>query len=130
MQHQTPHLPRVSTAGATILATADDTAGAFVLVSYTLAPYSQGRPLHRHSRHVEGCYVVAGTLALTCAERTVMLSHGSATSVPPGVEHTWWNPTADPVTLLLIFAPGASRAELADLLDGGPGHAAPPLDSS
>lgn len=130
MPHQTPHPPRLATAGATILATGADSAGAFVLVSYTLAPYSHGRPLHRHSRHVEGCYVVAGTLALTSADRTVMLSHGSAVSVPAGVEHTWWNPTADPVTLLLIFAPGASQAELADLLDGSPDHAAPPLDSS
>jgi quercetin dioxygenase-like cupin family protein len=36
----------------------------------TLAPHTEGPPQHRHARHDEGFYVVAGTVHFTVSEKT------------------------------------------------------------
>jgi quercetin dioxygenase-like cupin family protein len=107
-----------------------DTEGSFALVATTLPPYDPGVPPHTHLQHAEGCYVLAGTLALTQSEQTITLTPGTAVRVPAGVPHTYWNPTAQPTVVLLIYTPGATAEVVAALAVGRPGVAPPYLDTS
>jgi mannose-6-phosphate isomerase-like protein (cupin superfamily) len=107
--------------GPIVLATDLDTNGSFAIVALTLPPFSPGAPLHSHLQHAEGCYVLAGTLAATQADRTIMIAAGAAVLVPPGVAHTCWNPTAAPTMVLLIYTPGGGEEELLALARGAPG---------
>ena len=114
----------------TVLLSGVDTDDVFTLVTDTLPPYEPGTPLHTHPQHAEGCYVLAGTLAVTQSEQTITLRAGTAVRVPAGVLHTYWNPSAEPTVILLIYTPGAP-ADVADSLAAGrPGLASPPFDTS
>jgi len=110
----------VPTTGLTVLATGAETGGVFALVTLTLPPHDVGPPLHCHPQQSEGCYVVAGTLALACNDCTTTLTAGTAALVPAGMMHTCWNPTAAPTTVLLIYRPGATEAESLGLATGIP----------
>ncbi len=81
------------------------THGAWSLLEYIAPPYYGGLPAHWHERTLETCYVVAGTMALTLDDHTITVSRGAVIAVPPGVRHTFFNPTAAPVTLLMWFSP-------------------------
>lgn len=98
----------------TVVAAGDSAAG-YALAALTLPPFHAGVPLHRHPAHAEGCYVLAGTLAMTCDQQTITLTQGTAMRVPPGVAHTCWNPTAMPATVLLIYQPGGEARDVAAL---------------
>lgn len=100
------------------LATGDETGGGYAVVAVKLAPFDSGVQLHSHSRHVEGCYVVEGTLALTCDDRTTTLGPGSSAWIAPDTPHTFWNPSAAPTTLLVVFRPGVSEADALRLAAG------------
>jgi uncharacterized cupin superfamily protein len=114
----------------TVLLSGVDTEDIFTLVTITLPPYDPGAPLHTHLQHAEGCYVLAGTLALTQSEQTITLRAGTAVRVPEGVSHTFWNPTAEVTVILLIYTSGAP-ADVADALAAGkPGVASPYFDTS
>jgi quercetin dioxygenase-like cupin family protein len=115
---------------STVLLSDVDTAGVFALAAITLPPYDPGAPPHTHPEHSEGCYVLAGTLALTQDQRTITLIAGTAVQVPAGVTHTYWNPTAGPTTILLIYTPGAPYEVVAALAAGRLGVAPPYLNTS
>jgi quercetin dioxygenase-like cupin family protein len=115
---------------STILLSEVDTAGAFALVTITLPAYDPGAPPHTHPQHAEGCYVLTGTLALTQNQRTITLTPGTAALVPAGVTHSYWNPTAAPTVILLIYTPGAPYEVVAALAAGRPGLVPPYLDTS
>lgn len=103
---------------STVIATGGETNGMFALVAVTLPAYDAGRPLHSHLHHVEGCYVIDGTLAFTQDTRTTTLTGGTSALIPPGVSHTYWNPTATPTTILLIYRPGVREAAALALAAG------------
>jgi quercetin dioxygenase-like cupin family protein len=71
----------------------------------TLAPHTDGPPQHRHARHDEGFYVVAGTARFTVGEETYDVQPGSFVMIPPGVPHTFANATAETTVLLNTFTP-------------------------
>jgi quercetin dioxygenase-like cupin family protein len=96
-----------------VLADAGNTGDRYALVSLTLPPYHPGLPLHTHPENAEGCYVVAGTLAVTQGDATVTLTPGAAAHIPAGVVHSLWNPTAAPTIVLLIYTPGVAAAAAA-----------------
>lgn len=114
----------------TVLLSGVDTEDVFALVSTTLPPYDPGAPLHIHPQHAEGCYVLAGTLALTQGEQTITLRVGTAVQVPAGVQHTYWNPTAEATVILLIYTPGAPADVAGALATGKPEVASPYFDTS
>ena len=58
----------------------------------TLAPHTEGPLQHRHARHDEGFYVVAGTARFTVGDTTYDAPAGTLVMVPPGVPHTFANP--------------------------------------
>ncbi len=71
----------------------------------TLPPHTQGPLPHRHSRHDEGFYVVAGTARFTVGTTTYDAPRGTLVMVPPGVPHTFANPGDEVVVLLNTFTP-------------------------
>lgn len=99
----------------TVKTTGADTDGAWSLVEYTLPPYAQGTPAHWHADTVEAMYVLDGLLALTLDDATITAGRGAMILVPAGVRHTFYNPTATPVTLLAWFCPGGCEGYWTEL---------------
>jgi hypothetical protein len=89
-----------------VLATAESTGGLYGLATLTLPPHCPGDPLRSVAAGRQGCYVLAGTLALTVGTSTVTLDQGGSVLVPTGVAFSYWNPTAAPTVVLLIALPG------------------------
>lgn len=83
----------------------------------TLAPHTDGPPQHRHARHDEGFYVVAGTAQFTMGDATYEAPSGTLVMVPPGVPHTFANPGDEPVVLLNTFTPDFYVQYFRDLRD-------------
>lgn len=71
----------------------------------TLPPHTEGPLQHRHARHDEGFYVVAGTARFTVGDTTYEAPRGTLVMVPPGVPHTFANPSDQVVVLLNTFTP-------------------------
>jgi len=71
----------------------------------TLAPHTEGPPQHRHARHDEGFYVVAGTARFTVGTTTYDAPAGTLVMLPPGAPHTFANPTSQVTILLNTFTP-------------------------
>jgi mannose-6-phosphate isomerase-like protein (cupin superfamily) len=71
----------------------------------TLPPHTDGPPQHRHARHDEGFYVVAGSARFTVGETSYDASAGTLVMIPPGAPHTFANPTGETTVLLNTFTP-------------------------
>ena len=84
-----------------------DTGNAFDLVTVTFPPHEASSPTTADVGHARGCVVLRGTLAITIGERTITVQPGEAIYIAPGVPHTYWNPTATVVEVLLIITPCA-----------------------
>lgn len=71
----------------------------------TLAPHSEGPPQHRHAEHDEGFYVIAGTVRFTVGDKSYDATPRTLVMVPPGVPHTFANPTDEPAHMINTFTP-------------------------
>jgi len=83
----------------------------------TLAPHTAGPPQHRHARHDEGFYVVSGHARFTVGDTDHEAPAGTLVMVPPGVPHTFANPTDEPTVLLNTFTPDLYVGYFRDLRD-------------
>src|ERR1700728_1912928 len=83
----------------------------------TLAPHTEGPPQHRHARHDEGFYVVAGTARFTVGEESYEAPAGTLVMIPPGAPHTFANDSDEPVILLNTFTPDLYVQYFRDLRD-------------
>lgn len=95
------------------------TNGAFAIIEATLPPHFAGLPAQLQSNTTQTFYIVNGVLAFTLAEETVMVRQGGLVTVPPGLVHKFWNPTATPATYLLYLFPAGLEqyfVELATLM--------------
>ena len=97
-----------------ILATADQTAGAFGAVEVTVSP-GGGAPPHANSRESLGFYVAEGSLQFITEGEMAELDAGSWFYAPPGTRHTFHNATDTPARLLMIVAPGGFEAMFAEV---------------
>jgi pimeloyl-ACP methyl ester carboxylesterase/mannose-6-phosphate isomerase-like protein (cupin superfamily) len=75
------------------------------IAEITIAPHTAGPPQHRHARHDEGFYVVAGTAHFTVGDQTYVADQGTLVMVPPGTPHTFANAGDQPAVLLNTFTP-------------------------
>jgi pimeloyl-ACP methyl ester carboxylesterase/quercetin dioxygenase-like cupin family protein len=75
------------------------------IAEITIAPHVAGPPQHRHGRHDEGFYVVAGTARFTVGEESYKAPAGTLVVIPPGAPHTFANDSDEPVILLNTFTP-------------------------
>jgi mannose-6-phosphate isomerase-like protein (cupin superfamily) len=92
-----------------------DGEGTFSLTETTLAPGFPGPLLHRHARMVDSFYVLEGTLTVRVEDEEHGLGPGSYAFVPPGVAHTFSNPSAETVRMLNLQAPGGLEQYLKEL---------------
>ena len=98
-----------------IKAAGEHTGGSFFLSESTLAPGFAGPPPHRHRELHDMFYVLEGTLTMRLGDETVELSEGSFVCVPPGVVHTFSNPSESPVRLLNFNTPAGWENYMRDL---------------
>jgi len=92
-----------------------DGEGTFSLTETTLAPGFPGPLLHRHTRMVDSFYVLEGTLTVRVEDEEHGLRPGSYAFVPPGVAHTFSNPSDETVRMLNLQAPGGLEQYLKEL---------------
>jgi quercetin dioxygenase-like cupin family protein len=71
----------------------------------TLPPHASGPPQHRHSSHDEAFYVVSGSAQFTVGNNSYDALAGTLVMIPPGVPHTFANPTDETAVLLNTFTP-------------------------
>jgi pimeloyl-ACP methyl ester carboxylesterase/uncharacterized cupin superfamily protein len=100
-----------------ILEDGSTTAHRLGVAEITIAPHTPGPPQHRHGRHDEGFYVVAGTASFTVGEAHYQATAGTLVMIPPGAPHTFANSGDEPVTLLNTFTPDLYVQYFRDLRD-------------
>jgi mannose-6-phosphate isomerase-like protein (cupin superfamily) len=100
-----------------IKATGDDTGGSLYLGEITLAPGFPGPPPHRHERLHDMFYVLEGTLTMRLGDETREVGPGTFVCVPPGVVHTFANPSDAPVRLLNLNTPSGFEEYMRALAD-------------
>src|SRR6201996_7823559 len=83
----------------------------------TIPPHTPGPPQHRHGRHDEGFYVVAGTARFTVGETSYDAPAGTLVMIPPGAPHTFANASGEPAVLLNTFTPDLYVQYFRDLRD-------------
>ena len=97
----------------TVKATAATTGGAFSVLEGALPAGASGPPPHAHRQTTDTFYVLEGTLRVTVGGRELDAPAGSYILVPPGVVHTFANPSAAPARVLSISAPGGGSTTCA-----------------
>ncbi len=103
----------------TITLTGAETGGVCSLIEYVAPPHFRGPPPHVHEDAQESFFVMEGTVAFVMDGHTVTAPSGTLVSVPPGIVHTFFNPTPHPATYVAWFSPiGMEQAceELASLV--------------
>src|ERR1700745_3214167 len=83
-----------------IKATGEDTGGTFFLSESTIEPGFPGPPPHHHERLPDMFYVLEGVLTMRGGEDTLQVEAGTFVCVPPGVEHSFSNPSDSAVRFL------------------------------
>ena len=86
----------------------------FNLSIITMAPGRDGPSAHAHDDEDDAFYILDGELRFVVDDREIAAPAGTFVLVPPGVVHTFMNPTSSPVRVLNIHAPaGFDRRLLA-----------------
>lgn len=98
-----------------IAAATEDTAGAFALLDYELAPGFASLPLHIHTAEDEAIYVLEGWLLVRLGEHEHLLGTGQFVFLPKGVAHGQSNPVQEPVRFLLLVFPAGFEQCFHDL---------------
>lgn len=99
----------------TIKATGADTGDSFYLGEGSVQPGFPGPPPHVHDRLHDMFYVLEGTLTVRLGDDTLELPAGSFVCVPPGVVHTFSNPSDAPVRFLNFNTPAGWEHYMRDL---------------
>lgn len=91
------------------LATHASTGGLFGLYRWDMAPTQGGPAPHFHRTITESFYVLAGSVRLYDGREWRDGRPGDFMFVPEGGIHAFRNESGQPVSMLLLFAPGATR---------------------
>ncbi|KAB8159571.1 cupin domain-containing protein [Streptomyces sp. 3MP-14] len=105
--------PDISSPGGSThyLATHESTGGEFGLYRVELGARSAGARTHFHRAMSESFYILSGELELYDGERWVTGRAGDFLYVPAGGLHAFRNASAEPMSMLMLFSPGAPREE-------------------
>ncbi|MFF3641563.1 cupin domain-containing protein [Streptomyces sp. NPDC002564] len=118
--------PEISSPGGSTsyLATHESTGGEFGLYKAELGPRSAGAKTHFHRAMSESFYILSGELELYDGEKWVTGREGAFLYVPVGGLHAFRNVTDEPMSMLMLFSPGAPREEyfeqVAEVAQRGP----------
>lgn len=99
----------------TIKASGDETDDSLFLAESVIEPGFPGPPPHRHKRVHDMFYVLEGTLTMRLGDETLELEPRSFVCVPPGVVHTFCNPSDAPVRFLNFNTPAGWENYMRDL---------------
>ena len=88
-----------------VLRTGEDTKGEALEMEWVLAPHASGTPVHVHPSATESYDVIEGQLDVMIDGVWRTLSAGESASVPPGVPHTFRNPTGSSSRVRNVHAP-------------------------
>jgi len=91
------------------LATMELTGGDFGLCRVDLGPEPGGPGTHFHRTMSERFFVLSGTLQVYDGVAWTDATTGDYLYVPPGGLHAFRNESGEPVSMLMLFAPGAPR---------------------
>jgi quercetin dioxygenase-like cupin family protein len=91
------------------LAKGSQTGGDFGLYRLDMPPRTKGASDHFHRTISESFFVLSGTVKLFNGEEWIDGRAGDFLHVPPGGRHGFSNESDDPVSMLLLFTPGAPR---------------------
>ncbi len=103
---------------------ASDLPSEISLTELTLAPKMLGAPPHIHQDEDEIFIVLDGRVHFLNGNDEVVGEVGTVATLPRGHFHGFWNPYDEPVTMLLMIAPGHFETFFADVEaavnEGGP----------
>lgn len=110
MHREYRNQPRYSTTGDlyTVLASGEDTGGAFCVVEAIIPPGS-GPPLHTHTREDEFFVITEGQITFTVAGKTIV-AHGrggvgDSVFAPRGIPHRFENTGSVPARMIVTATP-------------------------
>ena len=106
-------------AGGTVhyLATHASTNGQFGLYRWSMAGEPSGPDAHFHRSISESFYVLDGTIRLYDGRDWIDGQPGDFLFVPEGGIHAFRNESGAPASMLILFAPGATREDYFETLD-------------
>ena len=113
------HAPEVryrSGGTAHYLATHASTRGQFGLYRWEMVPRQGGPAAHFHRSISESFYVLSGTVRLYDGRSWTDAQPGDFLFVPEGGIHGFRNDGDEPASLLILFAPGATREDYFETL--------------
>ena len=112
-----------------MLATGDQTGGAYCLAEATVPP-GGGPPPHYHTREEEAFYVMEGEITFTVDQRTVIGTPGTFVQIPRGTPHAFENNTSGPARMLIQCSPAGFDRFMAEIGTELPSPDSPPLPPS
>jgi mannose-6-phosphate isomerase-like protein (cupin superfamily) len=88
------------------LADAEETGGVLGAIEFTAPQAFAGPPAHVHRGFHDIVFVLEGTLDVRLADRAETAGPGALVLAPPGVAHTFANPSDAPLRFLNLYVPG------------------------
>ncbi len=114
----------------TVVATAEETGGAFTLFEEATSPGSSAFP-HLHHEEDQAFYVVEGEHEFVCDGRAFEARPGSFVYVPRGTVHSFENVGATPGRLLILSAPaGGTEAFFFEVGEPATDRSSPPAPTA
>jgi len=109
-----------------LLATGDQTGGAFTLAEIRVTP-DNGPPPHIHHREDEAFFVIAGEITFQLGDRQVRCVPGTFVQGPRGIPHAFKNTGKLPARMLVYVTPPGFENFLKEFATPLPSFDAPPL---
>jgi quercetin dioxygenase-like cupin family protein len=109
----------------TILASGEDTCGAYALI-HTTVPPGGGPPPHVHRREDEAFYVLEGDLAFHADGRDIRATAGSWVTLAKGSLHTFRNTGTATARMLIVVTPSGLERYFAEVGQPATDRALPP----
>ena len=132
MTEPTLHLPgegeNFATGGSSfsLKVTSESTDGGLFLVETVVEPGFAGPPLHIHHTLTDMFYVLEGVLTFRIGDDTVEGPPGTFVCAPPGVRHTFSNPSSEPARFLNFSVPGGFETYIRELAQAWSENGSPP----
>ncbi|WP_327575642.1 cupin domain-containing protein [Streptomyces sp. NBC_00145] len=93
------------------VATEETTGGEYGLYKVDMGPKTMGAKEHFHRAISESFYVLSGEVQFYNGERWIRGGEGDFLYVPAGGLHAFQNDSDEPLSMMMIFTPGAPREE-------------------
>lgn len=108
-----------------ILATGDQTGGAYVLSEARVLP-GGGPPPHIHHREEEAFFVLEGEITFMLGDRKVVAKTGAFIQGPRGTPHAFKNESNAPARILIFVTPPGFDRFLTEIAQPVPSFESPP----